>query len=659
MNQDNISFDLPKNRSNVIKVIGVGGGGSNAVNYMYTQGFKGVDFVVCNTDEQALASSPVPNKIQLGVNLTEGLGAGASPEVGGEAAMESLEDLKSMLSTNTKMLFLTAGMGGGTGTGAAPVIAKLASEMGILTVGIVTMPFKFEGAMRHKQAQAGVDELKKYVDSMIIINNNKLREEFGDLRLKEGFAKADEVLATAARGISEVITNHSGINIDLRDAKTVLQKSGTAIMGSAVASGENRAEVAISKALDSPLLNDNTIRGAKQVLLLIISGKEEITLDEMGIINEYIQSQSGGNTNIIMGVGEDEGIGDGIKVTVIATGFSRNQQDVMIDKAPKKTIHQLQSTDENVESKENVEQPKSVIREEPKEVKTENTERIVHKLEEEVEDDVEVKIEQSLPKEDVSPVSQPSVSEDKTIMDVSDDDIVIQEAQTTIEFDFDSVNNNISEEEVPEKKVFDLGSHDEIEEEVADEVHENIINRNSTVSNVEPTIERRVESVEPQRFSDGSVKYNLADFEEIESKIESATAIHEEEKVEEEVEPEMQIHIVEKPKLEVVEEVEKQQVSEPFSTEVPVDPTEIPLSRKEKIGKERRERLKRFNHNFKSRTMNPSSVDDLERQPAYLRAGVDLSQPNQRNSASRYSIGSDGEDVVLRRNNSFLHDNVD
>ena len=280
-----ISFDLPKNQSNVIKVIGVGGGGSNAINHMFKQGIKGVDFIVCNTDSQALQNSPVPNKIQLGVNLTEGLGAGANPDVGQQSAIESVGDIEKMLDSNTKMVFITAGMGGGTGTGAAPVIAQLAKERDILTVGIVTLPFSFEGKVRQDQAKLGIEKLRKQVDSLIVINNNKLREVYGNLGFKAGFSKADEVLATASRGIAEVITHHYTQNIDLRDVKTVLFDSGTAIMGSSNSSGDNRAKEAIIAALDSPLLDDNKITGAKNVLLLIVSGTNEITMDEIAEIN--------------------------------------------------------------------------------------------------------------------------------------------------------------------------------------------------------------------------------------------------------------------------------------------------------------------------------------------------------------------------------------
>lgn len=347
---NNLPFDLPKNKSNVIKVIGVGGGGSNAINYMHSKGIKGVDFVVCNTDSQALENSRVENKIQLGISLTEGLGAGANPEIGEKAAVESFDDLKKMLETNTKMVFITAGMGGGTGTGAAPVISKLAKEMDILTVGIVTMPFQFEGKIREEQAKKGIDKLKNEVDALIVINNNKLRDIYGNLGFKEGFAKADEVLATASKGIAEVITHHYTQNIDLKDAKTVLSNSGNAIMGSSTASGSKRSIEAISSALDSPLLNDNRINGAKNVLLLIVSGKEEITIDEIGLINDYIQEKAGHGANIIMGVGEDLNLENSISVTVIATGFDPNQQEEIINSDPKKIIHNLDENDGSIQN---------------------------------------------------------------------------------------------------------------------------------------------------------------------------------------------------------------------------------------------------------------------------------------------------------------------
>ena len=354
---ENLSWDLPKNQSNVIKVIGVGGGGSNAINYMYDKGINGVDYVICNTDAQALENSPVPNKVQLGINLTEGMGAGADPKIGEKAAIESLDVLKKMLDKNTKMVFVTAGMGGGTGTGAAPIISNLAMEMGILTVGIVTMPFVFEGKVRTDQANLGLERLRNSVDSLVVINNNKLREIYGNLGVKEGFTKADEVLATAAKGIAEVITNHYTQNIDLKDAKTVLSKSGNAIMGSYSASGEKRALKAVTNALDSPLLNDNRIDGAQNVLLLIVSGLSEITIDEIGIINDYIQEKAGNKANIIMGIGEDNSLTEEIAVTVIATGFDMKQQDEILHIEPKKTIYSLEDENEISEKLEKKDKP--------------------------------------------------------------------------------------------------------------------------------------------------------------------------------------------------------------------------------------------------------------------------------------------------------------
>ena len=354
---ENLSWDMPKNQSNVIKVIGVGGGGSNAINYMYNKGINGVDYVICNTDAQALENSPVPNKVQLGINLTEGMGAGADPKIGEKAAIESLDVIKKMLDNNTKMVFITAGMGGGTGTGAAPIISSLAMEMGILTVGIVTMPFIFEGKIRTEQANLGLEKLRGSVDSLVVINNNKLREMYGNLGVKEGFTKADEVLATAAKGIAEVITNHYTQNIDLKDAKTVLSKSGNAIMGSFSASGEKRALKAVTNALDSPLLNDNRISGAQNVLLLIVSGSSEITIDEIGIINDYIQEKAGNKANIIMGIGEDQTLIEEIAVTVIATGFDMKQQDEILHIEPKKTIFSLEDENPIIENVEKDQKP--------------------------------------------------------------------------------------------------------------------------------------------------------------------------------------------------------------------------------------------------------------------------------------------------------------
>lgn len=335
-----MEFDLPKDSSSIIKVIGIGGGGGNAVNHMYNQGIKGVDFVICNTDQQALDISPVPIKIQLGQSLTEGRGAGAIPEIGKSAAIENIEDIKSILAKNTKMVFITAGMGGGTGTGAAPVIARVAKELDILTVGIVTVPFGFEGKKRKIQAEEGLEELRNSVDTLLIINNDRLREMFGNLSLGNAFSKADDVLATAAKGIAEVISVTGMINVDFNDVSTVMKDSGVAIMGSATASGENRAIEAVKTALESPLLNDNDISGAKYVLLNITYGSQEILMDEIGEITDYIQDEAGSTADVIWGHGYDESLEDGICITLIATGFS-SSPITGFEKAPEKKVVSL------------------------------------------------------------------------------------------------------------------------------------------------------------------------------------------------------------------------------------------------------------------------------------------------------------------------------
>lgn len=337
-----MKFDLPKEQSSIIKVIGVGGGGSNAVNHMYKQGITGVDFVICNTDQQALDISPVPNKIQLGSTLTEGRGAGSNPEVGKNAAIENVDDLKDLLEKNTQMVFITAGMGGGTGTGAAPIIAATAREMGILTVGIVTIPFSFEGRRRKLQADDGLASLRDNVDTLLVICNDKLREMHGNLKISEAFSKADDILTIAAKGIAEIITVAGYINVDFEDVKTVMKDGGTAIMGSASAEGEGRAVKAVSQALASPLLNDNDITGANYILLNITSGQEEVSMDEIDEITDYIQNESGNTADIIWGNGVDEELGNKISVTIIATGFGSTQpHGFQTEKKPQKVVRNL------------------------------------------------------------------------------------------------------------------------------------------------------------------------------------------------------------------------------------------------------------------------------------------------------------------------------
>lgn len=358
-----MKFDLPKEQSSIIKVIGVGGGGSNAVNHMYNQGITGVDFIICNTDAQALEQSPIPNKVQLGATLTEGLGAGANPEVGKNAAIENVDELREMLEKNTQMVFITAGMGGGTGTGAAPIIAQTAREMGILTVGIVTIPFSFEGRRRKQQADQGLEELRANVDTLLVICNDKLREMHGNLKIAEAFSKADDILTTAAKGIAEIITVVGYINVDFEDVKTVMKDGGTAIMGSASVEGENRATKAVSQALASPLLNDNDITGANYILLNITSGEEEVTMDEVEEITDYIQGESGQTADIIWGTGHDDKLGNKVSVTIIATGFGSNKPTgfqtakvperkvVSLDDDVKTTITQPMHDDSKVEEK--------------------------------------------------------------------------------------------------------------------------------------------------------------------------------------------------------------------------------------------------------------------------------------------------------------------
>ena len=407
MMDEGLQFNLPKNRSSVIKVIGVGGGGSNAVNYMSHLGVNGVDFIVCNTDAQALENSVVTNKVQLGASLTEGLGAGADPEIGRQAAEESLPEIQKILETGTKMCFVTAGMGGGTGTGAAPVIAKAARDMGILTVGIVTAPFSFEGKLRMEQAEIGTKAMRDAVDSLIVINNDKLRQVYGDLGFRNAFAKADEVLAGAAKGIAEVITNHYTANIDLRDAKTVLENSGSALFGTGKGQGAQRAAEAIQGALDSPLLNDNHIKGAKNVLLLITSGEgeHEVTIDEIGEITDYIQHEAGGNANVIMGIGSQEEEGSNLTCTIVATGFPTGTRVLPSDR-PEVVKHVLYENEQQAETA-----PAAVV-ETP--AAPEAPQRVVMELGE-IEEEPE--LPQSAVQEETLPVAEETLATEEAVMD--------------------------------------------------------------------------------------------------------------------------------------------------------------------------------------------------------------------------------------------------
>jgi cell division protein FtsZ len=646
-----ISFDLPKNQSNVIKVIGVGGGGSNAINHMFESGINGVDFVICNTDSQALENSPVPNKIQLGMSLTEGLGAGANPDVGEQSAIESFEEIRTMLGVNTKMIFITAGMGGGTGTGAAPIIARMAKELDVLTVGIVTVPFQFEGKMRNEQAQIGVEKLRKEVDSLIVINNNKLREVYGNLGFKAGFAKADEVLATAAKGIAEVITHHYMQNIDLRDAKTVLSNSGSAIMGSATASGANRANEAIYKALDSPLLNDNKITGAKNVLLLIISGTEEITIDEIGEINEHIQSEAGNGANIIMGVGEDESLGGDVAVTIIATGFEADQQDDIINTEAKKIIHALEENQKatQVLSAKNIiseiELPKTtttpVKKEEPV---------IRHTLFDNQEIQETQKVNKTIPVEgnDIIPTTD-SIKN----LNVVGDEVVAPILPTPQDFVITDVNaqENIVDETtnaIEKEQTFSFDTPIATSEDLFEpilEKEEKITFQLTDQVSVENDINETVVPTLKDESNNVITRYNLEDnnTDEISESLETA--------LEPEVfsyqvvsEPETKNSIEHMPEIEDISEVD------PFNSSI----EETLRSRADT----RRKKLKEFNYKFRN---NANNISEIEKQPAYKRMGIDLNESSNTDSEiSRTSIGKDSnDDIQLRSNNSFLHDNVD
>jgi len=682
---------MPKNQSNVIKVIGVGGGGSNAINHMFSQGINGVDFVICNTDSQALENSSVPIKIQLGVNLTEGLGAGANPHVGEQAAIESFEDLKSMLSTNTKMIFITAGMGGGTGTGAAPVIAKMAQELGILTVGIVTIPFEFEGRMRNEQANIGVEKLRQNVDSLIVINNNKLREVYGNLGFKAGFSKADEVLATAARGIAEVITHHYTQNIDLRDAKTVLSNSGTAIMGSSTASGSNRASEAIVKALDSPLLNDNKIKGATNVLLLIVSGVEEITIDEIGEISDHIQSEAGNGANIIMGVGEDDTLEDAVSITIIATGFNADQQDDIVNTESKKVIHVLgdeQSTEQILETDSSIKTNESTsINISNKKAETINEPIIKHTLFDEDSD------EEEEDEEDLKASGNETPFED--LIDTTDllknIDVTYEEIDILHLAEFKEVNiNEIDVNDfiiVDDESDFDddiVDDEDEVEDEVFTEVKKMVEDEEQILMfdmPVDPV------SNNPSRSSDSRKKENLkTSIEEVEtitSNIEDievndhvevvpVTEITKKETVRYSLDDyqEIENHLSEAKPVEVKEEADEEIVFEtktidsPEITETeknaPADPLNTPISKLLSDRTEiRKKHMKEFNYKFNNKS---SHIDEIEKQPAYKRMGIDLDETVKDDDASisRTSVGNtDDDDIELRSNNSFLHDNVD
>ena len=535
-----MKFDLPKEQSSIIKVIGVGGGGSNAVNHMYRQGIKGVDFVVCNTDHQALDTSPVPTKVPLGQSLTEGRGAGSIPDVGKNAAIENLDDVNEILAKNTKMIFVTAGMGGGTGTGAAPVIAQAARDMGILTVGIVTVPFTFEGRKRRTQAEEGIEKMREAVDTLLVINNDKLREMFGNLTLVNAFENADDVLAIAAKGIAEVISVTGQINVDFNDVNTVMKDSGVAIMGSAEAEGENRAVKCVENALNSPLLNDNNIDGAKYVLLNITYGSQAVLMDEISDITDYIQEEAGSTADVIWGHGYDESLGDKLCVTIIATGFNTTPHTGLSMKAPKKNKILL---DEDASIDHN---------------------------------------------EEIVLNSNSSNDEEKSIIE----DAPISETKKYILEDDTPKDKNQMDEVIDEPQLVDL-----------------------------------VNSHQPQRDSDGKIRFLLEDDE--------SSNQH----AEEDNEIDANLNNEEKPLV---------------SEEKPLEPKEL--------SEERINRIRKATEKLRS----PLGLNEMESEPAYKRRNIDLKDVkySDESSTSKYTlwenINDSGEkETGLSDHNSFLHDNVD
>ena len=564
-----MQFDMPKQETSIIKVFGVGGGGSNAVNHMFEQGINGVDFYVCNTDQQALDISPVPNKIQLGMSLTQGRGAGSIAEVGHNAVLENIDEIKEILSTNTKMVFITAGMGGGTGTGAAPVIAKAAKDMGILTVGIVTYPFAFEGRKRSKQAEEGLEKLRESVDTILIISNDKLREIYGNLTLKDAFSKADDILTTAAKGIAEIITVTGYINVDFEDVRTVMTNSGVAIMGSSTAEGEGRSIEAVKNALASPLLNDNNIQGANYILLYITSSSQnEVMMDEITEITDFIQDEAGLTAEIIWGTGTDEDLGDKVNVTLIATGFS-----------VKKEIGGAGSS-EKVE------------------------ERVVHKLEVEakkelIENATEEVAEEVIASSDQSDSDLPDGWEVKKA-DVNNQ--IEEEANIEVSNDSNENYSNFNQsivESTPKKIIHNLYD-DEPESD-------DVVGKSDSDNNVTNVIPSQNE-VKPSWENPGST------FNSSVSSIESSSTTNEDSAFAKELDEEEQL-------------------------------------------KKAQERIFMIK-SFAGRLSNPSEIENLENQPAYIRRNIKLDSHNHssESNVSRYSLDQNDE---LRSNNSFLHDNVD
>ncbi len=599
-----MQFEIPKERPSIIKVIGVGGGGSNAVNHMYKLGIKGVEFLVCNTDHQALDNSPVPSKIALGPSITEGRGAGAIPEVGKNAAIENLDELKEILSGSTKMVFITAGMGGGTGTGAAPIIAGIAKEMGILTVGIVTIPFSFEGKKRKLIAEEGIEELRKNVDTLLVICNDKLREIHGNLNITEAFSNADDILSIAAKSIAEIITTDLHLNVDFADVQTVMKNSGVAIMGSATAEGTDRAAKAVSSALDSPLLNDNKIEGARYILLNITSGNLEATMDEVGEINDYIQEQAGNSADIIMGLGLDEKLDDNIGVTIIATGFVTNDQlDGVIDKEEDKLVFNingdLMKHSDQLDSEDKIAEP--------------NTEVTNIEVEEadQVTDESDIKLV-SKPSDTNSPENTDTI-QSELIEPLNDDDI---ESTDTVDTKVIHYLDDNMDEKKPDTSDSPNSSLNSSKNELND----------SHISDEAEELTKEEESKEVV------FEFNVNTESDQESKVENDSQKYE-------------------PLPPIIRNEEEDEKAE--------DPDDYMDSQLEKT-RERIQKLRELSYNYKMR--NSDDISRFEKEPAYKRRKVELDDqpPASSDNVSRYTVSNDKDNKPeIKPNNSFLHDRVD
>lgn len=708
-------FEMLKDKSSIIKVIGVGGGGGNAVNHMYKQGIAGVDFIICNTDSQALESSPIPNKVQLGSSLTEGRGAGSMPVVGMNSAIESIDDVKDLLGSNTKMVFITAGMGGGTGTGASPIICQAAKELGILTVGIVTTPFNFEGKRRKQQADEGLAALKEHVDTLLVISNDKLRQMYGNLTLSSAFAEADNILATAAKGIAEIITVPGYINVDFEDVKTVMQNSGVAIMGSASSEGEGRAYKAVQAALNSPLLNDNDIEGARYILLNITSGSQEVLMDEVSEITDYIQNQAGLTADIIWGNCHDESLGNKISVTLIATGFQTKTNRIekmgsVIERTVPLTINNQSDIVEMVAVPSPVAAPISPVMAAPV-YETPVLEMPVAPVFE-----TPVAPVFAMEVETFEEVAATSVSETPTMdfpdfetyameEEIEEEAIAEEEATPSYEFEMPLFASPVMQTEIEEVEITAAAEEEELqvpafefnypEEEEEDELEE--ISEDFAIEELE---EMEMESQAAPSFS---FEMPVATSKLIldESDLSSTNSYQEEEVApaisfpapeepvmvlknrllneEERVNAPMQFQAPTQPKqvnlFDFVPEVSNHQVTEEIAAEpfrllnkeelefTVINKTPQPsaeeqmLAEQDRRNKERIARLKELS--MKLRT--PSGIHDLETEPAYLRKkqALDAAPHSSESQVSRYTLGEENGETQIKANNSFLHDNVD